>query len=77
MTIDLPRSSSQNLQFSEYPAESIVQNGVRETKDPIPWAMSVRLNSSGILDYPFTSSPQLETPDQDYWILTSVAETPV
>lgn len=38
----LPRSSSQNLQLSERPlcAESMVENGIKDTKDSIPWAMS-------------------------------------
>lgn len=41
-TQHLPRSSSQNLQLPEWRpcAESMEQNGFRDTKDSIPWAMS-------------------------------------
>lgn len=47
-TQHLPKSSSQNLQLPECPpwAESMEQNGLRDTKDSIPWAMS---EASGIL----------------------------
>lgn len=61
----LPRSSNQYLQLWECPscAESMGQKGYRDTKDWIPWAMSVKYQASGIPSWKqsLKASPQQTT----------------
>lgn len=60
----LPRSNSQNLQLSECPpcAESMEQNGFRDTKDSIPRAMPVKYHPVFWLEiFPHCISPGTTT----------------